>query len=151
MKVPFCPLGAGIAATLVFLVGCAGSPGGRQPDLAHAVLAAPEDQVRQAVLEVLESDGYSIQDESEPGRISTAYRQEISSIWDRLLVYRLGVNRSRVDATTVSEGESDTHLTIQVTYEAKSHIWSSWIGSSPALQQSAANLIRLVKNALRIL
>jgi hypothetical protein len=116
------------------------------------VLAEPEEHVRTALMQVLRDDGYPIRKGMEEEQvISTGYRHEIGSIWDRLLVYRLGVNRSRVDATIRSEGIDETRLTIQISYEAKDHIWSSWLDSTPALQQNAANLLRLLKNALGLL
>jgi hypothetical protein len=141
-----------LSAVALILVGCATSRGERPHDAIEAVLAAPQDQVRAALIQVLTEDGYSIQDGRNEGRIlSTAYREETRSIWDWLLLSRFGVNRSRVDATFTPEDQVHTRLSIQISYEAKRHIWSLWQDSSPALQQSAANQLRLVKNVLGLL
>jgi hypothetical protein len=141
-----------LPAAALMLLGCASKPVERPPDAIEAVLAAPQDQVRAALIQVLTEDGYSIKDESNEGRIiSTGYREETNSIWDWLLLSRFGVNRSRVDATFTPEDQDHTRLSIQISYETKRHIWSLWQDSSPALQQSAANQLRLVKNVLGLL
>lgn len=139
-----------LLATVLF--GCAAGQVDRLSDSMEDILFAPEEHVRTALVQVLTEDGYSIRDGREQGHIiSTGYREETNSIWDRLLIYVFGVNRSRVDATVTPESPDQTRLTIQVSYEIKNHIWSPWRDSSPALQQSAANQFRLVKNALGLL
>jgi hypothetical protein len=136
--------------SIAWSAGCVSGAMERPPDSIEAVLPASEERVRAAVLEVLTTDNYPIKTGQDEGEIRTGYRREIETPWDRLLVYRFGVNRSRVTATLNSEGLDQTRLIIEVDYEAKSHLWSLWRRSTPALRESAANQLRLVKNTLRL-
>ena len=135
---------------ITVLFGCATTAIDQPPDSMEAVFRAPEDQVKTALLEVLTADGYPIR--RDQGQvINTGYREEINSIWDRLLVYRFGVGRSRVDATVTSDDPTETRVSVQVTFESKRYLWSSWREATPPLQQSAANQLRRIKQTLGLL
>jgi hypothetical protein len=138
---------------LVLLFGCATGNGERTPESIDVLLPSPEDEVRAAVIQVLTEDGYSIRNSANQERvISTDYREEINGIWDRFLVYVFSVDRSRVDASVTPEDQTHTRLTIQVTYEARSHFWSSWQQEDPAaLARNPATQVRRVKNVLGLL
>jgi hypothetical protein len=138
---------------VVVLFGCTTGNGERTPDSIDVLLPSPEDQVRAAVIQVLTEDGYSIRNSADQeGVISTEYREEINGIWDRLLVHSFGVDRSRVDASLTPEDQTHTRLNIQVTYEARSHFWSSWQAEGPAaLARNPATQVRRVKKALGLL
>ena len=138
----------GIAACL----GCATSHIERPPDAMEMVFASPEDYVRRVLLQVLTDDGYPLHRGAESERvITTGYREEMDGPWDRLLVYRVGVGRSRVDATVTPESETSTRVEIRVTYEAKRHLWSSWQDSTPPLQRNATTQLERIKHGLGLL
>ncbi|HET8579510.1 MAG TPA: hypothetical protein VFL31_00780 [Nitrospiraceae bacterium] len=142
-----------IAAVLV--VGCSTPQAQRGPDFVEATLAAPQDRVKAAVIQVLTEGGYTINNGGDPDRVvSAGYRQEIDSPWNWLLVSRFGVSRSQVEAALVPEKETvepATRLTIEVTHQGKGSLFSSWRTYDTPLPQSAANQLRLVKNALGLL
>ncbi len=75
----------------------------------------------------------------------------MDSPWDSLHRSRFGKNRSKVEVTFVPESDQSTRLTIQVAYEGKDSLFSSWQPYVPTLPQSAANHVRLIKNALGLL
>jgi hypothetical protein len=143
----------GAVFLLVILFGCATENGGRTPESIDVLLPSPEDQVRAAVIQVLTEDGYSIRNSADQERvISTDYREEINGIWDRLLVHVFSVDRSRVDASLTPEDKTHTRLSIQVTYEARSHFWSTWQKEDPAaLARNPATQVQRVKNILGLL
>ena len=144
--------GAALLLGVAVLCGCATGRGEPVLDSIEVTLPSSEDQVRTALIEVLINDGYRIRRGGEQEQvIATEYRKEIDSIWDRLLVCGFGVNRSRVDAAITPADPDHTSLLIRVTYETKRYLWSSWRESTPALQQSAANQVRRLKNALGLL
>jgi hypothetical protein len=141
-----------VLAVAALMISCATTqiPGG--PDSVEAVLVAPENLVRAAVVQVLAEAGYEVGGEDQPDRVlSTGYRQEIDSPWNWLLVRRFGVSRSRVHATIIPENETATRLIIQVTYEGKGSLFASWRPYETPLQRSAANQLRLVRNTLGLL
>jgi hypothetical protein len=121
-----------------------------EPDKAEVILAAPESQVRAVVVQVLRADGYEVQ-RTDARVLSTEYRQEIDSVWDPLLVHHFGVGRSRVDVTMTPDSNATTRLNIQVIHQGKDSLFSSWRAYDAPLAQSAANQIRLVRNALGLL
>jgi hypothetical protein len=138
----------------LLLAGCAAGP---QPvaNSEDVILEAPEAQVRAAFVRVLTEGGYDV----EKGRdddttLETGYRQEIPN-YNWLYRSRFGVNRSKVAVTLTREGETATRVTVHVMYEGRNGEWmplaSSWVPYDAAVPQSAANTIRLVKNALGLL
>lgn len=137
-----------IAAGL--LCACAGRQPETGADTIEAVLPVPVDQVREAVIDVLAADGYDVKEE-DAGRLMTGYQREIRSPWDWMLRWRFGVGRSWVVATVTPLSEASTHLTIRVSYEGKDGIFTAWEVSPTPLPQSAANQLRVIKNALRML
>lgn len=139
--------------TLTLLTaGCAAIRSESGPDAIEAVLAAPQSQVRSAVIQVLTAGGYSIQDQDEAyWTFRTGYRQEIDSPWDRLLRMRFGVGRTQVEVTIAPESETSSRLAIRVTHEGKASFLFPWRAYEAPLPQSAANQLRLVRNALGLL
>ncbi len=137
-----------IAAGL--LCACGGTQPRHEADAIDAILPIPADQVRETVIDVLAADGYDVKEE-DAGRLMTGYRRETRSPWDWMLRWRFGVGRSRVVATVTPTSEATTHLTIHVSYEGKDGMFTAWEASPTPLPQSAANQLRVIKNALRVL
>lgn len=137
---------------VILTIGCSTIPPQQGTDNAEILLAAPESQVRAAVIQVLVEGGYPIQQGDGKGPVvRTGYREEMDSPGNSLHRSRFGKGRSRVEVTIVSEGDISTRLTIQVAYEGKDSLFASWQPYVPTLPQSAANQIRLIKNALGLL
>lgn len=137
---------------VILTIGCSTIPPQQGTDNAEILLAAPENQVRAAVIQVLVEGGYPIQQGNGKGPVvRTGYREEMDSPGDSLHRSRFGKGRSRVEVTIVSEDDTSTRLTIQVAYEGKDSLFASWQPYVPTLPQSAANQIRLIKNALGLL
>jgi hypothetical protein len=144
---------AAIAWVLAFAAivsGCAGGPPLPEPDVMEVLLPIPADQVKSAVADVLTQGGYTV-DQDDAGNLTTGMRQEIRSPWNGLLRWRFGVGKSRVDARVVPQDDSTTRLRLQVFYRGKDGLFDSWEEAETPLPQSAANEIRLIKNALRVL
>lgn len=136
--------------------GCASPSVPQQADSVEALLDAPMDQVRAAVLEVFASEGYTV--ESAQGRaenrtelIQTGYREEIRAPWDWMLRVRFGVGRTQAEANLNEEGERSTKLLLTVLHESKGSLAGSWTPSDPPLRQSAEHYLRLIKNELKLL
>ena len=144
---------AAIFASLVLLTamtGCAGGPPAPEPDVVEVILAAPADKVNTAVADVLTQGGYSV-DQDEAGNVTTGMRQEVRGPWNGLLRWRFGVGKSRVEARVVPQDDNSTRLRLQVFYRGKDGLFDTWEEAETPLPQSAANEVRLIKNALRIL
>lgn len=139
---------------LVIAAGVLWACAGRQPqpgaDTIEAVLPVPADQVRQVVIDVLTADGYDVV-KNDSGRLTTGYRRETQSPWDWMLRWRFGVGRSWVVATITPLSEESTRLALHVSYEGKDGMFTAWEASPTPLPQSAANHLRLIKNALGVL
>ncbi len=139
--------------TLVFIAtvaGCAGGPPAPEPDVMEVTLPVPAEQVRTALSDVLTQGGYTI-DQDDAGNVTTGMREEIRSPWNGLLRWRFGVGKSRVEARVVPQDDSTTRLRLQVFHRGKDGLFDSWEDAETPLPQSAANEIRLLKNALRVL
>jgi hypothetical protein len=139
-----------LASLIVATVSCAGPTIPHEPDVIDITLLAPAEQVRTAVTQVLKDGGYEV-DWKDDQNVTTSYREEISGPWDWLLRWRFGTSRSRVDALVTPAMEQNTRLRLHVQYEGKDGIFTRWENSPTALPQSAANHLRLIKNALHIL
>jgi hypothetical protein len=141
------------------LLACAIQPAGcasvemKDLDLAQETLPVPAERVRTAIVQVLQDGGYDVNGgEGEDRVLTTGYRQEMDSPANWMLTRgRFGTVRSRVAVTLSPEGDQATQLTIQVTHEGKDGLFESWKPYPTPLPQSAANQLRLVKNALGLL
>jgi len=144
-----------IVAGLLVLAGCSAAPIQPIGNSQDVILEAPEAQVRAAFVRVLTDGGYDVERgaQDDPA-IRTGYREEIGN-YNWLYRTQFGVNRSKVTVTLTPEGDTATRVTVQVWYEGKSGEWmpltGSWVPYDAAVAQSAANTIRLVKNALGLL
>ncbi len=135
---------------VAFLVtACSGMPPSPS-DRIEATLAAPVDQVKTAVIDVLTQQGYDV-DEQENGRLTTGYRRQTGGPWNWMLHWRFGTGKSQVEATLAPAQNSSTNLTLEVTHEGKDGIFVFWERSQPPVQDSAENQLRLIKLALRLL
>ena len=146
---------SGAAGLLLLLVistigGCAARPAPPELDVMEVMLPVPADQVKTAVTDVLMRGGYDV-DQDDDGNMTTGMRQEIRSPWNGLLRWRFGVGKSRVEARVVPQDDRTTRLRLQVFYRGKDGLFDSWEDAETPLPQSAANEIRLIKNALRLL
>jgi hypothetical protein len=120
------------------------------PDIAETVLPTSVDDVKTALIQVLASGGYDI-DEDSGDTLATGPRQETRGPWDWLLRWRFGVIKSRVEARMIPLEPDFTRLRLQVFPRSKDGIFDAWRDEESPLPQSAANQIRLLKNALQIL
>ena len=139
-----------LALLIIWASACAGPPISHEPDVIDVTLPAPSDRVNMAVIQVLTEGGYAV-DRTDDENLTTGYREEISGPWDWLLRWRFGTGRSRVDALVTPASEQSSRLRLHVRYEGKDGIFTRWEDSPTALPQSAANQLRLIKNALQLL
>lgn len=139
-----------VLAMAAMVSGCAGMPPLPEPDVMEVLLPIPADQVKAAMVDVLTQDGYTV-DQDDAGNLTTGMRQEIRSPWNGLLRWRFGVGKSRVEARVVQQDDSTTRLRLQVFHRGKDGLFDSWEEAETPLPQSAANEIRLIKNALHVL
>jgi hypothetical protein len=135
---------------LIATAACAGPTIPHEPDVLDVTLPVSADKVRAAVVQVLTDGGYDV-DRQDDENLTTGYREEIGGPWDWLWRWRFGTGRSRVEARVTSASESSARLQLNVMYEGKDGIFTSWEDSPTAAPQSATNQLRLIKNALQIL
>lgn len=135
---------------VVAVTGCAGGPPAPEPDVVEVTLPVPAERVKTTLSDVLTQDGYTV-DLDDDGNVTTGMRQEIRSPWNGLLRWRFGVGKSRVEARVVPQDETTTRLRLQVFHRGKDGIFDVWEDAETPLPQSAANEIRRLKNALRLL
>lgn len=138
-----------IVAVIAFTFGCSSVQQTAQPDVVDVTLPAPADQVKAAVSKVLKDDNYDV-DWKDGVQLNTGYRDEQPSIWDWLVKGRLGVVRSRAEASVTPETDQTTRLRLQVSSEGKRSMFDSWGPTEPQVPQSAENKLRLIKNELKI-
>jgi hypothetical protein len=138
-----------IVALTAFTFGCSSVQHPAQPDVVDVTLPAPADQVKAAVSKVLKDDNYAV-DWKNGAQLNTGYRDEQPSIWDWLVRGRLGVVRSRAEASVTPETDQTTRLRLQVSSEGKRSMFDSWAPTEPQVPQSAENKLRLIKNELKI-
>jgi hypothetical protein len=139
-----------LAVFLLASAACAGPTIPHEPDVLDVTLAAPSEQVRTAVIQVLMDGGYDVEQEDDQN-LTTGYRKEIRGPWDGLLRWRFGTGRSRVNAVVTAANDQSTRLRLHVQYEGKDGLFTRWEESPTALPQSAENQLRLIKDALHIL
>ncbi|MEC4890191.1 MAG: hypothetical protein RI101_09060 [Nitrospira sp.] len=142
-------IGFVLAASLLTL-SCSAALHPLQDDRIETRLAAPLDQVKAALTQVLTEDGYDV-DWSDEQTLTTGYRKEIHGPWNWLYRWRLGTIKSRVQATIAAETDHGTRLNLEVLSEGKDGILTSWEDVPSALPQSADNQVRRLKNALKLL
>jgi len=135
---------------VVAVAGCAGGPPAPEPDIVEVTLPVPAERVKTALSDVLTQEGYTV-DLDDDGNVTTGMRKEIRSPWNGLLRWRFGVGKSRVEARVVSQDDTTTRLRLQVFHRGKDGIFDGWEDAETPLPQSAANEIRRLKNALRLL
>ncbi len=138
-----------IVALAVFAVGCAKVQRSIEPDVVDVTLPAPADRVKAAVTKVLGEDDYDVE-WSDASQLKTGYRDEQSSIWDFMLKGRLGVVKSRAEASVTPETDQSSRLRLQISSEGKQTMWDRWGPTPPQVPQSAENKLRLIKNELKI-
>ena len=139
-----------VLAALV-IAGCTSDRSGRILDSTDTVLAAPLDQVKTALIDVLSTEGYPVREADDDRVVITGYRRETDGLWDWLLMSRFGVGRSKAEATVSPESQDMTRLTISIIYEAKDHLWSAWQKTTPPPHRSAGLYLRSVKKILGLL
>lgn len=139
-----------VLSLTLLIGGCAGPAIPHEPDTIDVTLAAPLDQVRTAVVQVLTEGGYDVEQRDDQ-HLTTGLRNETSGPWDWLIRCCFGTGRSRVDALVTQDTETSTRLRLNVLYEGKDGIFTKWEESPTALPQTAENQLRLIKNQLKLL
>ena len=140
---------AHLAAALL-IAGCAGHTSLRE-DTVETVLPLPPDQVRSALVAVLEADDYSVWTAEDERVVETGYRKQMDGPWSWLLTSRFGVDRTKVNAVMSSEGADSTRLTMSVTHQAKDHVWAAWEHTTAPPHRDAGLHLRDLKVALGLL
>ena len=139
-----------LLAAALLVGGCAGHTSGRE-DTVEAVLPLPPDQVRSALIAVLEADEYSVHTSDDQRVVETGYRKQFDGPWNVLATSRFGVDRSRVNAVMSAEGTDSTRLSISVTHHAKDHVWSPWQDTTAPPHRDASLHLRELKVGLGLL
>jgi len=135
-----------VSVLLLTVLGCASHP---QPDSIQAQLAAPPDQVKQAVTQVLTNSGYENIVWKDATTLTTGYREENGGLES---LYRCcwGVVKSRVEATVTPGTDQTTQLSLQVTTEGKRTLFDGYAPIKTQYPESPENQLRLIKNKLKI-
>lgn len=136
--------------SLMFAVGLGSAAYALEPDVIDVTLPVPADRVKAAVTKVLAEDDYCCVDWKDGAQLQAGYREEQPSIWDWMVKGRLGVVRSRAEASVTSETDQSARLRIQVSSEGKRTMFDSWETVAPQVPQSAENKLRLIKNELKL-
>jgi hypothetical protein len=145
-----CLRGLSLLAAVLLVAGCAGHMAGRE-DTVETVLPVPPDQVRSALIAVLEADDYSVRTSDDERVVETGYRKQFDGPWSWLATSRFGVDRSKVNAVMSAEGADSTRLSLSVTHHAKDHVWSAWQETTPPPHRDAGLHLRALKVALGLL
>jgi len=136
---------------VMFATACATGASRAPTDSAEAVFPTSEELTRAAVVKVLSEGGYTVKVEDDGRRIETDYRQEIRSIWDRLVVYRFGTIRSWVEVRLMPEDDTSTRVKIEVFCEGKVSLFGSWRAYDTPLPQRASTHLRQMRATLELL
>lgn len=136
---------------LTFATACATGASRIPTDSAEAVFPTSEALTRAAVVKVLSEGGYEVNVEDDGRRIETNYREEIRSIWDRLVVYRFGTIRSWVEVRIMPEDQASTRVKIDVFCEGKDSLFGSWRAYDTPLPQRASTHLRQMRATLELL
>lgn len=139
-----------LVSACLCLAACSTVRAAPDPDVADVTLPAPAEEVRTALIDVLTSGGYDV-DEEDAETLTTGAREETGGPWDWLLRWRFGVGKSRVEATVTPLEPDSTRVHLQVFHRSKDGIFDGWEDAESPLPQSAANQVRLLKNRLHIL
>ena len=139
--------GLALLAAALILSACAGQTSTRE-DTVEAILPLPPDQVRSALISLLEADDYSVRTSDDERVVETGYRKQFDGPWNWLATSRLGVDRSRVNAVMTAEGAASTRLSLSVIHHAKAHAWSAWQDTTPPPHRDASLHLRALKVAL---
>lgn len=139
-----------VLAASLFALSCSAALHPLPDDRIEARLAAPLDQVKAALTQVLTEDGYDV-DWNDEHTLTTGAREEMHGPWNWLYRWRFGTIKSRVQASIAEETDRSTKLNLEVLSEGKDGIFTSWEDVPSALPQSADNQLRRIKNALKLL
>lgn len=139
-----------IVALTAVTFGCAGVQSPVNPDVVEVTLPASADRVKAAVTKVFAEDDYCCVDWKDGSKLQTGYRGEQPSIWDWMVRGRLGVVRSRAEASVTPETDQSSRLRLQISSEGKQTMFDSWSPTAPQVPQSAENKLRLIRNELKI-
>lgn len=142
-------IGLVLAASLLTL-SCSAALHPLPDDRVETRLAAPLDQVKAALTQVLTEDGYDV-DWSDEQTLTTGYREEMHGPWNWLYRWRFGTIKSRVQAALAEEAGHSTRVNLEVRSEGKDGIFTSWEDVPSALPQSAENQLQRLKRALKLL
>lgn len=136
-----------VSVLLLTGLGCASQA--PRPDAIQAQLAAPPDQVKQAVTQVLTTSGYQNIVWKDSTTLTTGYREENGGIES---LYRCcwGVVKSRVEATVTPGDGQTTQLTLNVLAEGKRTLFDSYGPIKTPYPETSENQLRLIKNKLKI-
>ena len=130
--------------------GCTSVHPAPDPDVMDLTLPAPAESIKSALIDILRSSGYEIQEENSD-TVTTGTRRETEGPWNWLLNWRFGVMKSRVEAKIIPLEQDSTRLRLQVFPWSKDGILDSWTEAESPLPLSAANQVRRLKNSLQIL
>lgn len=136
-----------VSAMLLTGIGCASHA--PKPDIIQAQLAAPPDQVKQAVTQVLTNSGYQDITWKDETTLTTGYREETAG-WHSLYLCCWGVVKSRVEATVTPGPAETSELRLQVLVTGKRTLWESYVPVQTPYPESPENQLRLIKNKLKI-
>ena len=135
--------------SLMLLAGFSGTAHALEPDVIQAQLAAPPDQVKQAVTQVLANSGYHDIVWKDNTTLTTGYREENGGIES---LYRCcwGVVKSRVEATVTPGDGQTTQLSLHVMAEGKRTFFEGFAPVKTPYPETSENQLRLIKNKLKI-
>jgi len=136
--------------SLMLLTGLGSAVHALEPDEIQVQLAAPPDQVKKAVAEVLSTSGYTDIAWKDESTLKTGYREEFESVFLGLYRCCWGVIKSRVEASVKPGSGQTTELHLAVFAQGKRTLWESYTPVKTPYPESSANQLRLIKNKLKI-